>query len=491
MDISLISRTWPGRVIDGKFPLLKWLGSSASSGVFLCEVEGHAPRKFALKLISADTLDAEIQMTCWASTTALSHPHLMALFHTGRCQIDDAWFIYAVTEYAEEFLSQVLAERPLTVAETTEMFNPVVDALAYLHKNGVVHGRIKPANIMGVNDRLKISSERLHLAGELRNPDAGAGAFDAPELASGAITPAADVWSLGITLIKALTQWPPVWESREGRDPVVPESIPEPFAEIARGCLRCDPSRRFTLGEVKARLGSAQALPDPPPSNAKRGPNKSVAALLIAAVLAVIAVIAAVHFRSHKAPASSAEEQPSAELASLPPQAAAQEAPDTQTSPESRSQDTSTLSPATKKKPAAGTALVASQPTETQTPAAQTQAPAAQTPAAQTQTSNDPLVKGAVAQRVSPDILPSAMESIDGKVDVKIRVAVDPSGKVSSATYDSPGTSRYFAKMTLQAAQQWQFSPAHVDGQPVSSVWILAFEFTQAGTEITPVEVSP
>ena len=158
MDISLSSRTWAGRVIDGKFPLLQWLGSSASSSVFLTEVEGHAPRKFALKLIAADTLDAEIQMSCWASTTALSHPRLMGLFHTGRCQIDNAWLIYAVTEYAEEFLSQVLAERPLTVAEAGEMLNPVVDALAYLHKNGAVHGRLKPANIMGVDDRLKISS---------------------------------------------------------------------------------------------------------------------------------------------------------------------------------------------------------------------------------------------------------------------------------------------------------------------------------------------
>src|SRR5580658_1748314 len=115
MDISLSSRTWAGRVIDGEYPLLQWLGSSASSGVFLTEIEGHKPRKFALKVIAADTLDAEIQMTCWASTTALSHPNLVGLFHTGRCQIDNTWFIYAVTEFAEELLSQVLAERPLTV----------------------------------------------------------------------------------------------------------------------------------------------------------------------------------------------------------------------------------------------------------------------------------------------------------------------------------------------------------------------------------------
>jgi TonB family protein len=446
--------------------------------VFLTEVEGHAPRKFALKLIAADTLDAEIQMSCWASTTALSHPRLMGLFHTGRCQIDNAWLIYAVTEYAEEFLSQVLAERPLTVAEAGEMLNPVVNALAYLHKNGAVHGRLKPANIMGVDDRLKISSERLRLAGERRNPVAAASAFDAPEVASGKISPAADVWSLGITLIQALSRRPPVWEQEQGRDPVVPESIPEPFAEIARGCLRCDPARRITLGDIKARLGFAQAAPDSPAKTAERGTDKRLVILLIALVLALIAVIAALQLRSRETPASpsASEEQPAAETASLPPQSPPQEA---QTSPESRSQNTPAPPPVSKKKPAAGIAAAASQSPETQVPAAQTE------------TSNGSLVKGAVAQRVSPDILPSAMESIQGKVDVRIRVAVDPSGQVSSSTYDSPGESKYFAKMTLQAAQQWKFKPAQVDGQAVPSVWILAFEFTQAGTEITPVEVSP
>ena len=48
----------------------------------------------------------------------------------------------------------------------------------------------------------------------------------------------------------------------------MPESIPEPFAEIARGCLRCDPAQRFSLGDVKVRLGFPDAdspgRPNPP-----------------------------------------------------------------------------------------------------------------------------------------------------------------------------------------------------------------------------------
>ena len=100
-------------------------------------------------------------------------------------------------------------------------------------------------------------------------------------------------------------------------------------------------------------------------------------------------------------------------------------------------------------------------------------------------------MKGAVAERVLPDILPSARESIRGRVNVRIRATVDPRGDVSNATFASPGPSKHFAKLALQAAQHWRFRPAQVDGQAASSVWILQFQFTQTATEVTPVEASP
>ncbi len=472
MDTSPICRDWAGKIVDGRFPLQQWLGGSAGSDVFLTDLEGHPPRKAVLKLIAADAVDAEAQMNCWTSAAALSHPRLMRLFHTGRCQVDNVQLLYAVTEYADEVLSQVLAERSLTIAETEEMLDPVIDALAYLHKNAVVHGRLKPANILAVDDRLKISSERLRFAGEQVNPVASASVFDAPEIAAGAISPAVDVWSLGVTLIQALTQHPPVWEREKGRDPIVPESIPQPFADIARGCLRRDPAHRYSLSDVKARLASGRVLPVPAVKNTRQGTGKLGVTLLIAAILIVIGVIAALQWRSHETPASqSANDQPAAETTSLPSQPSE---PVTQTSPQSRSQEAPAPPQAAQKKPAAGIAMAPSQST-----------------APQTQTSNGPATNDAVTERVLPDVLPTARESIRGKVDVGIRVAVDPRGNVSNATFDSPGTSRYFGKIALQAAQQWKFKPAQANGQPASSEWILQFEFTQAGTEITPIEVSP
>ena len=100
-------------------------------------------------------------------------------------------------------------------------------------------------------------------------------------------------------------------------------------------------------------------------------------------------------------------------------------------------------------------------------------------------------MRGAVAKRVLPDVPQSASETIHGTVEVSIRVTVDPSGDVSNATFDSPGASKYFANLALQAARDWRFKPAQVDGQAVSSVWILRFQIRQTGTEVTSVETSP
>ena len=86
-----------------------------------------------------------------------------------------------------------------------------------------------------------------------------------------------------------------------------------------------------------------------------------------------------------------------------------------------------------------------------------------------------------------PDVLPGALASIRGKVDVRIRVSVDAQGNVSKAGFESEGPSRYFSNAALNAARNWKFKPALADGQPAASVWVLQFHFTQAGAEATPV----
>ncbi len=425
---------WVGLVIDGRLTLLQWLGGSARSDVFLTELPGHPPQKAAIKLIPADGADAEARMAGWALARNLPHPHLMRLLDTGHCRIDGATLLYAVTELADEVLAGILPERALTPDETKEMLDPVLNALGYLHGKGLVHGHLKPSNILVVDNQLKLSGDGLCAAGERGSEATAPSVYDAPEVAAGTISPAADIWSLGVTIVEALTQHPPLWRSPTHRELVVPESIPEPFAGIARRCLQHDPARRCTVADVKARLAPAQPLPAAPGTtqplpDTAREPRKAVPAklrgtVMIVAVLALLGFIVALQMRSHKSQASLP--------AASPPQASG---------------------PVTE--PPRGVRM-----------------------------------EGAVAQRVLPDVLPSARESIRGTVAVEIRVSVDPKGNVSDATFESAGPSRYFGRVALEAARQWRFKPAQVGGQAIASVWVLRFEFRQTGTDVTPVDVS-
>jgi TonB family protein len=72
-----------------------------------------------------------------------------------------------------------------------------------------------------------------------------------------------------------------------------------------------------------------------------------------------------------------------------------------------------------------------------------------------------------------------------------VRLQVDASGNVSNASFDSAGPSKYFARVAMQAAQQWKFTPATANGRPAASVWVLQFQFTRDGAAVTPTEETP
>ena len=90
-----------------------------------------------------------------------------------------------------------------------------------------------------------------------------------------------------------------------------------------------------------------------------------------------------------------------------------------------------------------------------------------------------------------PDVPENASRTIQGTVNVSIQVNVDANGSVGGASIDSQGPSKYFANLALAAARNWKFTPAQMDGQNVSSVWLLHFEFRQSGTDVTPAQRSP
>jgi TonB family protein len=98
---------------------------------------------------------------------------------------------------------------------------------------------------------------------------------------------------------------------------------------------------------------------------------------------------------------------------------------------------------------------------------------------------------GAVTHEVLPDVSRKARESITGTIKVKVKVAVDTSGKVSHATLVSHRPGGYFANQALQAARKWTFAPPTVDGRALPSEWSLRFDFKKNGTKAVPQRTSP
>lgn len=493
MNASAIRSDWVGRVIDGRFALLQWLGGSPRTGVFLTEM-ADPPRKAALKLIAADPEQAEARIAAWAASAHLSHPNLIGVIQTGRCQVDDTDLIYVLTEDADEILSEVLPDRPLTPDETAELLNPVLDTLAWLHGKGFVHGHLKPSNLLVVKDELKLSSDGLQRAGQAGNQTGGI--YAAPESSTGALTPAADLWALGITVVEALTQRPPQWTRAGDGAPVVPESVPEPYAAIAKGCLEPDPARRFTLADVRAALDSVRPSAAASAENGRKLPAKLHLGVLVAVLVVLAVVVGVVRWRSHPPEAAQGveeQQQTPAAVPAAPPQVQEQK-PSAGTSMPQR-QETAPAASETQEQPPseAQPEQPASADTASSPPAS---APAAEATTASASTVNSQGVEGQalgdqVLSRVMPNVLPAATQSIHGRFNVRIRVAVDAAGNVTNATYDSEGPSPYFAGKALQAAQGWKFKPAEQGGQSAPRAWILQFQFTQDGAQATPIKAAP
>ena len=246
------------------------LGGSESAAVFLTERhDGDRIVKAAIKLIPAAPENSELQLSRWRMAAELSHPHLLRLFETGSCELGGIPLLYVVMECAEENLAQVLSQRALTPAETRAMLGPLLEVLGYVHAKGLVHGHIRPANIMAIGDELKLSSDGLLQAGESdgssaigdKSNVAHASLYDPPESAPGFVppakgaSPAGDVWSLGMTLVEVLTRNLPSRDAAgQGNDLPLPADLPEPFLDIVRHTLVQNPEDRWTVTQIAARL---------------------------------------------------------------------------------------------------------------------------------------------------------------------------------------------------------------------------------------------
>ena len=314
---------WESQIVNGVFPLLRFLGKSNHSVVFLTEAQGAV--NAAIKLLPADPVQSEAQLSNWRMTANLSHPHLIRLLDFGTCQLGGHPFLFVVMEYAEQTLAQILPHRALTADEVHELLLPTLDALAFLHRNNLVHRGLKPPNFLVVNDQLKLASDTICPAGNSASAIARTPPYDPPEADYGVISAAGDIWSLGVVIAEVLTQSPTA--------PLAAALAPQ-YASIVLRCQTDNPANRPTICDLEARIKPVPQAPvvaAPVQAAAtrrspQRHPVVPAVAMGVVALFAVLAALALIrsHANSHQPGASAA---PAATPHNPNPAAADQPAP--------------------------------------------------------------------------------------------------------------------------------------------------------------------
>ena len=272
--------TAPQRI--GKYEITDLLGQGAM-GVVYRALDPVLSRYVAIKVMSHGiAADQELRdrfMREARAAGSLQHPNIITIYDFG----DEAGSLYIAMEYIEgSDLSEIMARRdPLPLGAKLDILIGALHALDYAHSRGVVHRDVKPANIrVSTDGRAKLMDfgiARLEKS-DLTKSGMMVGTPDymAPEqVTGGVITPATDVFAMGVVLYEFLTnrrtfdgdtlhavlykvvsEQPPALRS-------VSQAIPPSLQPIVDRALAKDPTRRYQsagdmardLAKVRAALG--------------------------------------------------------------------------------------------------------------------------------------------------------------------------------------------------------------------------------------------
>ncbi len=254
--------------VGAAYRIEKELGGGGMSRVFLAEETG-LERKVVVKVlppemaagVNAERFRREILLAA-----KLQHPHIVPLLTAGAK--DD--LLYYVMPYiqGESLRTRLAREGELPVGQAARILRDVADALAYAHRQGVVHRDIKPDNVMLADGHAVVTDFGVAKAVESSTGASsltslgvalGTPAYMSPEQAAADphVDHRADIYALGAMAYELLTGRPPftgatpqsVLAAHVTQAPdhvtVHRATVPPALAEAVMRCLAKKPADRF------------------------------------------------------------------------------------------------------------------------------------------------------------------------------------------------------------------------------------------------------
>src|ERR1041385_1314961 len=190
-----VSDTLIGTVFDGRYRIVRKLGTGGMADVYLAE-DQELGRRVAIKILNdrhaADDSFIERFRREAKNAAGLSHPNIVSIYDRGEAE----GTYYIAMEYLDgRSLKELIVGRgPAPVKTAIDYARQILAAVGFAHKHGIVHRDIKPHNVLvGPEGRLKVT-------------DIGTAQYLSPEQARGAqVDQTSDLYSVGVVLYEMLT----------------------------------------------------------------------------------------------------------------------------------------------------------------------------------------------------------------------------------------------------------------------------------------------
>jgi serine/threonine-protein kinase Stk1 len=276
-------------VLAGRYRIDRLLGAGGMGAVYrardlLSEQFGDPAPYIALKILGeefAESPDASaLLFSEFALTRRLRHNNVLRL-HTFEVDTDCQRAFITMELMRGLTLDKLLCERPLGLPwkELRDIALPLLDALAYTHNRGVLHGDVKPSNVMLSEEGLRLFDFGLGQAEEGVLPglphlsrnrfNAWTPGYAAPELLEGQpLSARADVYGVACVLYElASGKHPfrrlPSTEARNGhldRDLQAPKNLPKHCWPALRSALAFDAGKRtITAAQLRDAMGASSS----------------------------------------------------------------------------------------------------------------------------------------------------------------------------------------------------------------------------------------